>query len=99
MRCRRLDEPVAGLVQHLALVPPVHVQTEQVEGAVVEAEVSAYAVKRLARREGATLYVDSLYRASIEVVGPQLQICMIVRTSGTRRLNFVAVGCVPLQVK
>src|ERR1039458_9888018 len=78
---------------------PVHGQTEQVEGAVVEAEIPAYAVKRFARRKDTRFSLKALHRTPIKVIAAQLQIGVIARSARPRRLNLVPAGRILLQVE
>src|SRR5206468_6090702 len=86
------------------LVTTVQVLSEQVEGVIVEAEVSTDAIERLTRRQHgrrsrAVLTPKPLYGTPVEIERPEVEIGVIARPGGSCRLDFVAAGRITLQVK
>ena len=76
-------------VQQQIVVVSVHVQAEQVEGAIVEAEVAAEAIERLTSGNDGSVVggidtVETLYRPTSEIESAQVQVGMVARAQWLR---------------
>ncbi len=83
----------------------VEILAEQIESAVIEAEIPTDTVERLAGCEDdlssarRILPREALHRTAVKIQGSDTQISMVPRTRRSRCLNFVTAGRVTLQVE
>ena len=83
---------------------PVHEETVNVEGAIVEAKVGTGTVEGLSHGQNRRIAeqgfaAEALYRAAVKVIATQVDVGMVARARRSSSLYGIAAGRISLQIE